>query len=159
VLKIACIAQIVNTIAPMTTRGDELLKQTTYYPLMLVSQHARGTALDVLVQSPEYETQRYGMLPVLDVSASYDEATGQGAIFVVNRSQHETLSTELVWQGTAPSEISGGYQLAGSDPKAVNTFEQPDTIIPQAQPAITIQDGRAIVSLPPLSFSMWTYRV
>jgi len=159
VLKIACIAQIVNTIAPMTTRGDELLKQTTYYPLMLVSQHARGTALDVLVQSPEYETKRYGMLPVLDVSASYEEATGQGAIFVVNRSQHETLSTELVWQGTAPSEISGGYQLAGSDPKAVNTFEQPDTIIPQAQPAVAVRDGRAIVSLPPLSFSMWTYRV
>jgi alpha-N-arabinofuranosidase len=159
VLKIACLAQIVNTISPLTTRGEELLKQTTYYPLMLTSQHARGAALDLLVQAPEYETKRYGMLPVLDVSASYEAASGQGAIFIVNRSQHTTLATELVWQGVAPTEISGGYQIAHSDPKATNTFEQPETIIPQALAAVAVQDGRAVVSVPPLSFSVWTYRV
>ena len=41
-VKIACIAQIVNVIAPILTRPDGLLIQSIYYPLQLFSQHARG---------------------------------------------------------------------------------------------------------------------
>jgi alpha-L-arabinofuranosidase len=44
-----------------------------------------------------------------------------GALFVVNRSLHETVDTELVWQDGALSSITNLYQMAGSDPKAANT--------------------------------------
>jgi alpha-L-arabinofuranosidase len=154
VLKIACVAQIVNTIAPMTTRGDQLLKQTTYYPLMLISRNARGMALDVLTQAPSYDTSLYGALPMLDVSASFDPADGTGAVFIVNRSQDTAITTDLVWQGAAPARLSGGYQVAGSDPKGVNTFEMPNQIVPQALAEVAVRDGRASVTLPPLSFTM-----
>lgn len=66
-----------------------------------------------------------------DVSASHDPATGQSAVFVVNRSQTETLSTEIIWQSEAPRQIAGVYQIAGSDVKAANTFEHPNTIVPR----------------------------
>ena len=50
VLKIACVAQIVNVISWIQTRTDGLLMQPSYYPFKLVSNHARGNALDVLVK-------------------------------------------------------------------------------------------------------------
>ena len=42
VLKIACVAQIVNVISWLQTTPDGLLKQTSFYPFRLVSQLARG---------------------------------------------------------------------------------------------------------------------
>ena len=40
VLKIACLAQVVNVIAPILTTRDALLKQSIYYPFMLFSKLA-----------------------------------------------------------------------------------------------------------------------
>jgi len=156
VLKIACLAQIVNTISPLTVRGDRLLQQTTYYPLRLVAPVARGVALDVLARSPLYETRRYGPVPVLDVAASYDEAADRGALFVVNRSLTETVTAEVVWQGTAPRQVTEMQQLAGTDPKAANTFEAPDVIVPRAFPGGPVREGRLTLQLPPLSFTVLT---
>ncbi|MEN9937348.1 MAG: hypothetical protein RLZZ387_3927 [Chloroflexota bacterium] len=153
VLKMACVAQIVNTISPLTTRGNQLLKQTTHYPIALVSQHAHGDSLDVVTKAPLYETAKYGPMPVLDVSASYDAAQDRGSVFIVNRSS-EPVTTDVVWQGAAPSQVLGGYQMSGTDPKAVNTFEQPNTIVPQALPAGAVQGGRVTLTLPPLSFTV-----
>jgi alpha-N-arabinofuranosidase len=76
VLKIACLAQIVNVIAPILTMRDGLLKQSIFYPIMLFSRLASGAAFDVKVKSPCYETRQFGDMPLLDVSASIDEENG-----------------------------------------------------------------------------------
>ncbi|MBC8077370.1 MAG: alpha-N-arabinofuranosidase [Chloroflexales bacterium] len=156
ILKIACLAQVVNTISPLTTRGGELLRQTTYYPFVLVAQHASGMALSPLTTAPLYDTTVFGPQPLLDVSASYDAEQDRGAVFLVNRSQHETVSTDIAWQGAAPTRATAVYQLAGSDPKAINTFERPDTIVPQRLEGEQIRDGRMTLRLPPLSFTAVT---
>src|SRR5262249_46192310 len=98
VLKIACLAQIVNVIAPILTTSDTLLRQTIFYPFMYFSRYAVGMSLDVLAQSPHYSTTLYGDMPLLDASASYDPASGSSAVFLVNRSQTDSLTTDLVWQ-------------------------------------------------------------
>jgi alpha-N-arabinofuranosidase len=156
VLKIACLAQVVNTIAPLTVRGDQLLRHPTYYPFVLVSNHAAGLALDPLVIAPQYDTQTFGAMPLLDVSASYDEANNRGAVFLVNRSEREIVTTDVAWQGAAPNRVPAIYQLSGTDPKAVNTFEQPDAIVPQRLEGGPLRDGRITLRLPPLSFTVVT---
>ncbi|MCE2472203.1 MAG: alpha-N-arabinofuranosidase [Anaerolineae bacterium] len=153
VLKIACIAQIVNVIAPILTKSDDMLKQTIYYPLLMFSQMASGNSLDLLVESPRYETKNYGDMPLLDVSAAYDGARGQNTIFIVNRSQTERVPLEIHWQDVAPKRISSAHQLAGHDPKAANTWENPNQLTTQAIYAPQIIDGKAEMSLPPLSFT------
>lgn len=45
---------------------------TSTAQVFLVSNLARGQALDVLVKAPELETKLYDAVPVLDVFASYD---------------------------------------------------------------------------------------
>jgi alpha-N-arabinofuranosidase len=154
VLDIACIAQIVNTISPLLTTSDKLLRQTTFYPFVMFSNHAAGQSLQPLVSAPQAGTKLFGPMPLLDVSASYDQANDQGAVFIINRSQSETVTTELDWQGAAPARVSAAYQLSGTDVKAANTWEQPDLIRPKQLSDLRI-DGRSIsLRLPPLSFTV-----
>ncbi|ADV65920.1 alpha-N-arabinofuranosidase [Deinococcus maricopensis] len=155
VVKIACIAQIVNVIAPIMTNRDGLFKQTIFYPLTLFSNHARGYALDALVQAPLQETSRYGDVPQLDASASYDPTTGEGAVFLVNRSQTEPLTVSVCWEDVAPGAITRAWQMAGEDPLAANSFEQPDNVVAYELTAPRV-DGRGVtVTLPPLSFTTY----
>ena len=58
VIKIACVAQIVNVISWLQTRTDGLLKQPSYYAFKLVSNHARGNALDVAVTGQYVRNQK-----------------------------------------------------------------------------------------------------
>jgi alpha-N-arabinofuranosidase len=158
VLKIACLAQLVNVIAPILTTREGLLKQSIFYPFALFSAHAAGSSLAPLVSAPEYDTRRFGPMPLLDASASYDEGRGAGAVFLVNRSQSEPLDTELRWQGRVPVRVTAITQLSGDDPKAANSFAQPGLIAPRQLPGGPVEGGSFTLRLPPLSFTALTTR-
>jgi alpha-N-arabinofuranosidase len=159
VLKLACVAQIVNTISWLQTRGTGLLKQPSYYAFKLVSTLARGDALEAFVKAPVLETKRYGAVPVLDVSASYDSNSQQGAIFLVNRNPAESVETEIVWQDGNSVRIDKAWQLAGGDPKETNTWESPNRLAANPIPAPAVNAGRATLHLPPLSFTVLATRI
>lgn len=154
VLKIACVAQIVNVISWLHTRHDSLLKHPSYYAFKLVSNFARGEALDVHVKAPQIQTTQYDAVPALDVSASYDSETQQGAIFLVNRSQAEAIATDIIWQDQTAIQINEAWQLAGSDPKEVNTWQEPDRLVAHNIPLPAVDNGRVALTLPPLSFTV-----
>ena len=154
VLKIACVAQIVNVISWMHTKRDGLLKFPSFYVFKLVSNHARGHALDVAVKAPQVETRQFDLVPALDVSASYDGATGNGAIFIVNRSQTDAITTDVVWQNGQPDSISAAWQLAGTDVKAENSWEDPNRLTAQAIQPPALDGAKATLTLPPLSFTV-----
>ncbi|MBI1258180.1 MAG: alpha-N-arabinofuranosidase [Chloroflexi bacterium] len=153
VLKIACLAQVVNVIAPILTTKDALLKQSIYYPFMIFSRLAAGASLDVAVKAPMHETAKFGDMPLIDVSASYDEASGASAIFLVNRSQTDSLTVDLHWQDRAPKNIGTVHQVAGTDPKAANSFENPNQIVATQVAAPKLDGQTASITLPPLSFT------
>ncbi len=158
VIKIACVAQIVNVISWLQTCHDGLLKQPSYYPFKLVSNLARGDALDVLVKAPLVETKEYDAVSALDVSASYDAAAETGAVFIVNRSQTETLTTDIEWQDKPDVQIGKVWQLSGDDPKAVNSWEEPNRVMAKDISAPGVDNGRSTIDLPPLSFTVLTTR-
>jgi alpha-N-arabinofuranosidase len=158
VLKIACVAQIVNILSWLHTRPDGLLKQPSYYAFKLVSNLARGEALDVYVKSSNVETKKYDVVPALDVSASYDVDTQEGALFVVNRSQTESILTDVIWQDGKAIQIDKAWQLTGNDPKEVNSWEAPEQVVAKAIPVPISDSNRATLNLPPLSFTVLTTR-
>jgi alpha-N-arabinofuranosidase len=153
VLKIACVAQVVNIISWLQTKTDGLLKQVSFYPFMLVSTLARGNSLDVLVKSPMHATNKYGDQPLLDVSASHDPASGAGALFIVNRSQTEAITTNLTWQSGLPQAINAVWQLSGTDVKATNTWEEPNRIVARQLTPPALQADGVTIQVPPLSFT------
>ena len=153
VLKIACLAQIVNVIAPILTNRDGLLKQSIYYPLLLFSRLATGDSLDLLVDAPHYETKQFGDMPLLDASASYDAAAKRQAIFVVNRSQTDSLPLTIEWRDQAPSRVTAATQVAGDDVKAYNSWDAPNNVTARSVAPPAVMDGMAEMMLPPLSFT------
>lgn len=158
VLKIACLAQIVNVIAPILTTTEGLVKQTIFYPIMLMSKFASGHALEVAAQAPLVPTQQFGDVPVLDVAASHDARTGQSGVFIVNRSQTDMVPTEIVWQSQMPPQVENVFQICGTDAKATNTFEHPNTIVPHRVTDWQMEGGKLKLPLPPLSFTVVTAR-
>lgn len=156
VLKIACVAQIVNTISWLHARPNGLLKHPSYYVFKLVSNLARGEALDLQVKAPGVETKQHGAVPALDVSASYDAERREGAVFLVNRSLKDAVTTELVWQDGQTLQIEKAWQLTGNDPKAVNSWDAPEQVTAKAITPPTVEEGRATLELPPLSFTVLT---
>ena len=154
VLKIACVAQIANVISWLHTRTDGLLKHPSYYVFQLVSNFARGDALDLHVTAPLVQTSQYGDVPALDVSASFNPETDEGAMFLVNRSMTDAIVTDLVWQDGEAARITGAWQLTGPDPKETNTWEAPSRLVAHPISAPGINNGRCTISLPPLSFTV-----
>jgi alpha-N-arabinofuranosidase len=154
VLKMACLAQLVNVIAPILTRPDGILRQSIFYPFALFSRYASGDSLDLLVQAPTYATRMFGEQPLIDAAASYDAGQGKGAIFIVHRGRTEPLTLDLEWQGRAPYRVASIYQVSGSDPKAANTFDTPDVIGIRTLPGVPVVDGRSRLQVPPLSLTV-----
>ena len=158
VLKIACVAQIVNVISWMHTKTDGLLKFPSYDVFKLVSNNASGYALDALVKGPQVETKEFDFVPSLDVSASYDEATGNGAIFIVNRSQTDAVVTDVVWQNGSPDCVAEAWQLTGTNVKEANSWDEPNRLRAKPIQPPAVADGKATLQLPPLSFTVLTTR-
>jgi alpha-N-arabinofuranosidase len=153
VLKIACLAQIVNVISPITTTRDGILKHPTFYPIMLFSRMASGNALDVAVKAPLYATREFGDMPILDVASSHNVETGTNAVFIVNRNQSDHVTVDLRWQALTPTRVTSAYQIAGTDPKAVNSFDDPENVVAHPIKVQNVTDGSVTLQLPPLSFT------
>jgi alpha-L-arabinofuranosidase len=91
-IKIACLAQLVNVIAPIRTEpGGPAWRQTTFYPFAQASRFGRGSVLRVEPKAPLHETKVYGPVSSLEATATLDEGRGALTIFAINRDREEAL--------------------------------------------------------------------
>ena len=127
-VKMANIAQIVNVIAPIMTRPDGLVLQTTFYPLELYSRTCGDTALDVHWTGDTFSTPEFSALRLLDVSATLDTQAKQLAVYLVNRSEHATSEARIELARARFAGPVTEYLINGPDIKATNTFAAPDTV-------------------------------
>ena len=153
-VKIACMAQLVNVIAPiMTKNGGGAWAQTIYWPLMQASKYGRGTALRAVVDSPVYDCKDYEGVPELDTAAILDDE-GNLTILAVNRGMDEPmrLSADLRdFPGLAKVEHT---LLHHDDVKAVNTESAPDAVRPVSGKGGTLDAGRLEIEIPALSWNV-----
>ena len=82
-----------------------------------------------------------------DVAASYDEATGRTAIFVVNRSTTDKLSVDVDMADAKFGRVRAAHAMGGGDVKESNTFEKPHAVKVTKGKAV-IKDGRLRVEVP-----------
>lgn len=151
VVKIACIAQVVNVIAPLLTKTDGLLIQSIYHPFALMAEYARGKSLRPALTCPTYEAGARGETPVLDVSASMAE-DGSLAVFVVNRSQTDSVELTVRVADAFAHTITAIQQVSGSDPKAANSWDQPELLVPKTGTARVTESGEIVLIVPALGF-------
>ncbi|HMJ21192.1 MAG TPA: alpha-L-arabinofuranosidase C-terminal domain-containing protein, partial [Terriglobales bacterium] len=153
-VKLACLAQLINVIAPITTNANGLFLHTIYYPYSWALQFARGSVLSVLVESPTYEVSGMGQVPYLDVAGTMDPGTGKVSVFVLNRDVSKAHTVELNWQDKAPGRVLSSLLLTGDDLKASNSFEAPQRVVPRSLDKPSIAGGRSSFEVPARSYSV-----
>jgi len=153
-VKLACLAQLINVIAPISTNATGLLRQTIYYPYNWALQYARGFVLMALVESPTYEVVRMGQVPYVDVAATINPKDGKVAIFVLNRDLAKPHVVEINWQDKAPGQVLVSAVLTGTDLKAFNTFESPRKVVPQDFGKPSTVAGRTRFEVPARSYTV-----
>jgi alpha-L-arabinofuranosidase len=152
-VRIACLAQLVNVIAPIMTNQSGLYLQTIYYPYAWALHYARGSVLNVLTQSPAYEVSGMGDVPYLDVVGTRTEDGGV-SLFILNRDLSGAHTIEIVWEAQAPGQVLAAQVLTGDDLKAFNSFEAPRNIVPQDMEKPSTSNARTRFEVPARSYSV-----
>jgi len=149
VVKIANIAQLVNVIAPILTRGDELLLQSIYYVFDMYVRRRKGIALEMAIEGPSYQGAMHGRIRTLDASATADG--DRLHVFATNRSLESAAPLRITLADRPIRSLETAEILTGDDPKAENSFEEPGRIRARQFEDVRPVAGGAVASLPPLS--------
>jgi alpha-N-arabinofuranosidase len=161
-VRVACLAQLVNVIAPLVTNDQGVLRQSTYYPYAWALRYARGRVLDLRVESETYpitptglqaDFARTGDVPFVDVVATLDEPGRQAALLILNRDIKDERELTVEWDDIAPTRVLACETLTGSDLKAFNTFDAPRRVVPQTLTA-PAAGNRMTLKLPPRSYTV-----
>ncbi|NCC63092.1 MAG: hypothetical protein EOM15_00350 [Spirochaetia bacterium] len=130
--KVACMAQLVNVIAPIRTEdGGPSWVQTIYWSFYFASRYGRGKVLDIRLQVPAYQNPRYKEVPYADAVLVYHEDKQELALFMVNRSLEEDIQVDLSLSGLfRQSKLIEHIYLYHDDLKAINDKDHPETVKP-----------------------------
>jgi len=166
-VKVACLAQLVNVIAPIMTNENGIMRHSIYYPYSWAIKYAQGRALSVSPQGPTYEVASlgrpiesiglpvpgFGDVPYLDVVATLDPANKTAAIFLLNRDLEKERDLQITWRDLTPARVTAFETITGKDLKAVNTFADPQRVKPQSLENPKI-GSKISLKLPARSYSV-----
>jgi alpha-N-arabinofuranosidase len=153
-VKIACLAQLVNVIAPiMTEKGGDAWRQTTFYPFMHAANFGHGTVLRPSMDCPTYDSEEFDNVSYVESIAVHNEEKGEIVIFAVNRSQEEVVDFEMDLQGFNVKSLLEFKEMSGHDVKTVNTKDS-SPVVPKEGTARKAEGNGVSAALAPLSWNM-----
>jgi alpha-N-arabinofuranosidase len=164
-VRVACLAQLVNVIAPLMTNDDGVLRQTIYYPYAWALLYGRGSVLNLAAEGPSYEVNQFGhpaeperlpvagvgQVPYLDVAATLDAASKSATLYVLNRDLENARELEVSWHDLTPGKVNSSVVLTGKDLTAANTFEAPKRVVPQTLEAPKV-GSKMLIQAPARSY-------
>ena len=121
-VRVGCLAQIVNVIAPLMTNKNGVLRQSIYYPYAWALKYARGRVVDLLVESETYPIKAEGLradfarddqVPYLDVAVTVDREKREACVLVLNRDLEAERELVLNWRDPTPQRVLAGRNAHG----------------------------------------------
>ena len=153
-VKIACLAQLVNVIAPIfTEKGGRVIKQSIYHPFKLISMYGRGTVLKPVIKAPEIETC-HGKTPLMNVCVVMDEVNNELNIFCLNIGG-DSLKVDVDTRSFGEVVPIEHICMAGADLRAVNTFDNPNAVSLVTR---LFEDTNEML-IPPQSFNVFRMKI
>lgn len=144
-VKIACLAQLINAIAPIRTEnaneGGRSWVQTTFYPFMHASRYGRGTVLDTRMDCPFYATERFEQVPWLESCAVLSEDGGTVTVFAVNRSMEEDIAFVCDLSAFGAVCVKEQIVMNSDDVMAINTADAPHAVAPHNGGDAAVKNG------------------
>lgn len=159
-VKMACLAQLVNVIAPIMTRPQGgSWKQTIYYPFYYTSVYGRGEALKVNIDCPKYDCKQYTDVPMLDAVAVADNENGKLTLFVLNRSIEEDLELSCDMRTFSVTRCIQHIVLEGYDYEDCNTEQVPDFVVPKEKQLEILENGKMQTVVSKASWHMYRFEL
>ena len=168
-VKIACMAQSVNVIAPiMTAKDGGAWRQTIFFPFAQASRYGRGKVLRQMVNSPAYDIdfrphasanlEQIKNVQYLLSSVIYREDDHEITIFAVNRNLAEALDLTVNLDGFVPLQVIEWQSMSHTDLKAVNAAGN-EKVQPRVINGATLTDNQLSAALPPASWNMLRIKI
>lgn len=159
-VKIACMAQLVNVIAPIRAEVDKpAWRQTIFYPFALTSKHGRGTVLETKIKSPKYKSAKFGEQDLLDAVAVFNKDEQEVVIFAVNRDVKNVQRLNIALEGFTILDVVEQATLTDSDVYKTNTVDNPNAVVPNFE-VNAKHDGKNVYGdLPAVSWQMIRIKV
>ncbi len=153
-VKMACMAQLVNVIAPiMTDQNGGAWRQTIFYPFLHASKYGRGISLQPVISSPKYDSKDFTDVPMVESAAVYNEEKKELTIFAVNRSLTKDLTLECTVSGFEGFRLAEHIVLESQDMKAVNTLES-SPVTPHSASNTVLEDSILTAKLGKASWNV-----
>ena len=135
-VRMACMAQLVNVIAPIMTEQDgKAWRQTTFYPLMHVSKYGHGVALTPVLSSTKHDTAEFNDVNDVESIAVWNEEKSELTIFAVNRDLEESIPLTCDVRDFEGYKLVEHIELKHDDLKVRNDAQY-ENVAPT-----TVQDG------------------
>lgn len=153
-VKMACLAQLVNVIAPiMTETGGKAWAQTIFYPFMYCSKYGRGTTLRPIIESENYRSKDGFDIPYLSASVIDNGEKDEVVIFASNRSLDEDMELDIDLSCFEGYILAEHVELYCDDLKAVN-----DKDVSRVLPVNSEVTGASSVTLKKHSWNMLRFK-
>lgn len=153
-VKIACLAQLVNVIAPIFTKtGGGAFRQSIFYPFAAMSKYARGNSLKPIITCDKYDCKDFTDVPYLESIVTFDEENEEVAVFAVNRSMTENMELDINLLGFENYKAVSFDSMDGYNVLDVNTFGD-EKVRMHSNPVPT----DTTVSLKALSFNVIRFK-
>lgn len=125
-VKMACMAQLVNVIAPIMSEagGGKAWKQTIFYPFMHASKYGRGVVLQLITDTPTHATKKHGEITDIESVSIWNEEKEELTILAVNRNLDEDVQIVAELRGLEEYRLLEHTVLESDDLKAVNSFDK-----------------------------------
>lgn len=153
-IKIACLAQLVNVIAPIFTEdGGRVFKQTIFYPFEHMSNFGRGYALNPIIDCPKYDCKEFTDVPYLEAIVTMSEDENEVTVFCVNKSQDESVVLDVNLMdliGYKPVEF---ISMDGHSKYDANGFDG-EVVSPHKNPLPTLENSTLTAELKPFSWNV-----
>ncbi len=154
-VKISCISELVNSIAPIKTDGDSAYCQTIFYPFFLMSKYARGTALKSVVECDKYSTKSISDIPYIDTASVWDKDNNRLVVAILNRSLEEDADVEIKLTDFCIKSEAKHIVFNHDDLKAINTAQDSENVIFKDNGNVEIRENILRVNLKKHSFNLF----
>lgn len=164
-VRAACLAQLVNAIAPiLTAPAGPAWRQTIFWPFADFANLGHGTVLRTQIDCPTYSASYYDPrgkddlwyplpeVPYLKLAAVRGEGTL--TLFALNRHLEEPLDIKVSARGFGQLRFDRAHTLHHDDLSAVNTADEPDRVRPVDLEGVQTSGGEVTATLPRASWSV-----
>jgi len=165
-VRCACLAQLINAIAPiMTATGGRAWRQTIFWPFAHMSNYGRGEVLRTWVESDTYAATYHDPrgasnppIPLPEVTflklAAVHTGGGALSLFVLNRDLEQPMRLEVECRGFPSLRLVNAQTLHDADLFATNTQEAPNRVSPAPLLGVSVHDQRVAATVPPASWTL-----